>query len=185
MAYSSVAQIGYLIVGLGLANESGLMATLLHMLNHGLMKGALFLALAAIVYRLGEAKLSEMHGLASRMPWTMAAFLIGGLSLIGVPLTVGFVSKWYLVTAALEHDWWPVAGLILLGSIVSVIYIWKVVEIVYFKAANERTADVREAPLSILAPTWVLVAANLYFGINTELTVGITRMAAASIFGGL
>jgi len=185
LAYSSVAQIGYLIVGLGLANETGLMATLLHMLNHGLMKGALFLALAAIVFRLGEANLSEMHGLAARMPWTMAAFLIGGLSLIGVPLTVGFVSKWYLVSAAIEHDWWPVAGLILLGSILSVIYIWKIIEVVYFKAVNERTAQVREAPLSILAPTWVLVVANLYFGINTELTVGITRMAAANAFGGL
>lgn len=185
LAYSSVAQIGYLIVGLGLANETGLMATLLHMFNHGLMKGALFLSLAAIVYRLGEANLSEMHGLASRMPWTMAAFLVGGLSLIGVPLTVGFVSKWYLVTAAIEHDWWPVAGLILLGSILSVIYIWKVIETVYFKAANEKTAHVQEAPLSILAPTWALVAANIYFGINTELTVGITRMAAANAFGGL
>jgi multicomponent Na+:H+ antiporter subunit D len=185
LAYSSVAQIGYLIVGLGLANESGLMATLLHMLNHGLMKGALFLALAAVVFRLGEANLSEMHGLASRMPWTMAAFLIGGLSLIGVPLTVGFISKWYLVTAAIEHNWWPVAGLILLGSLLSVIYIWKIIEVVYFKAANEKTAHVKEAPLSILAPTWTLVAANIYFGINTELTVGITRLAAANVFGGL
>lgn len=185
LAYSSVAQIGYLIVGLGLANESGLMATLLHMLNHGLMKAALFLALAAVVFRLGEANLSEMHGLASRMPWTMAAFLVGGLSLIGVPLTVGFISKWYLVTAAIEHNWWPVAGLILLGSLLSVIYIWKIVEVVYFKAANEKTAHVKEAPLSILAPTWTLVAANIYFGINTELTVGITRLAAANVFGGL
>lgn len=185
LAYSSVAQIGYLIVGLGLANESGLMATLLHMLNHGLMKAALFLALAAVVFRLGEANLSEMHGLASRMPWTMAAFLIGGLSLIGVPLTVGFVSKWYLVTAAIEHNWWPVASLILLGSLLSAIYIWKIIEVVYFKAANETTAHVKEAPLAILAPTWVLVAANIYFGINTELTVGITRLAAASVFGGL
>lgn len=185
LAYSSVAQIGYLIVGLGLANETGLMASLLHMLNHGLMKGALFLALAGIVYRLGEANLSELHGLASRMPWTMAAFLIGGLSLIGVPLTVGFVSKWYLVTAAIEHDWWPVAALILLGSIVSAIYIWKVVEVVYFKDVNERTADVKEAPLGILIPTWTLVIANLYFGINTEFTVGVTRLAAANIFGGL
>lgn len=185
LAYSSVAQIGYLIVGLGLANESGLMATLLHMLNHGLIKAALFLALAAVVFRLGEANLSEMHGLASRMPWTMAAFLVGGLSLIGVPLTVGFISKWYLVTAAIEHNWWPVAGLILLGSLLSVIYIWKIVEVVYFKAANEKTAHVKEAPLSILAPTWTLVAANIYFGINTELTVGITRLAAANVFGGL
>lgn len=185
LAYSSVAQIGYLIVGLGLANETGLMATLLHMLNHGLMKGALFLALAGIVFRFGEANLSELGGIATRMPWTIAAFLIGGLSLIGVPLTVGFVSKWYLVTAAIEHGWWLVAGLILLGSILSVIYIWRVIEVVYFKPVSERAAQVCEAPLSILLPTWTLVVANLYFGMNTEFTVGVTRLAAANIFGGL
>ncbi|MDP1932653.1 MAG: monovalent cation/H+ antiporter subunit D family protein [Gammaproteobacteria bacterium] len=184
LAYSSVAQIGYLILGISFANETGVMATLLHMLNHGLMKGALFLSLAAVVYRLGIAQLDQMHGLASRMPWTMAAFLIGGLSLIGVPLTVGFVSKWYLVSAALENGWWPVAALILIGSLLSVIYIWKIIEVAYFKPVSATTPDVQEAPLGLLLPMWMLVLANLYFGINTELTVGVSQLAAASLFGG-
>lgn len=184
LAYSSVAQIGYLIVGISFASETGVMATLLHMLNHGLMKGALFLSLAAVVYRLGIAQLDQMHGIASRMPWTMAAFLIGGLSLIGVPLTAGFVSKWYLVSAALENGWWPVAALILVGSLLAVIYIWRVVEVAYFKPVAEGAVEVREAPLSLLLPMWTLVLANLYFGINTELTVGVSQLAAASLFGG-
>jgi len=162
LAYSSVAQIGYIILGFSFASQTGITATLLHMLNHGLMKGALFLSMAAVVYRMGVASLSQMHGLASRMPLTMAAFLIGGLSLIGVPLTVGFVSKWYLVAAALENGWWPVAALILLGSILSVIYIWRVVEVVYFKPVSAATPDVKEAPAAILIPMWILVIANLY-----------------------
>lgn len=185
LAYSSVAQIGYIILGFSFASQTGIAATLLHMLNHGLMKGALFLSMAAIVYRLGVANLSQMHGLASSMPLTMAAFAIGGLSLIGVPLTVGFISKWYLVSAALENGWWPVAALILLGSLLSVIYVWRVIEVVYFRPADASTPDVKEAPAAILIPMWILVIANLYFGIDTSLTVGVSEMAAAELFGGL
>jgi len=184
LAYSSVAQIGYLILALGIANETGLMASMLHMLNHGLMKGALFLALAGIVLRLGVANLDQMDGLAARMPWTMAAFLIGGMSLIGVPLTVGFVSKWYLVSAALENGWWLIAALVLLGSLLSVIYIGRVLERAYFKPVSAGTPTVSEAPLGILLPTWALVIANVYFGIDTDVTVGVTQLAAASLFGG-
>jgi multicomponent Na+:H+ antiporter subunit D len=185
LAYSSVAQVGYIILGISFASQTGIMATLLHMLNHGLMKGALFLALAAVVYRMGVAQLSQMHGIASRMPFTMAAFLIGGLSLIGVPLTVGFISKWYLVSAALENGWWPVAAAILLGSLLSVVYIWRVIEVAYFKPVSESTPDVKEAPAALLIPMWILVLANLYFGIETSLTVGVSEMAAADLFGGL
>lgn len=185
LAYSSVAQVGYIILGISFASQTGIMATLLHMLNHGLMKGALFLALAAVVYRMGIAQLSQMHGIASRMPLTMAAFLIGGLSLIGVPLTVGFISKWYLVSAALENGWWPVAAAILLGSLLSVVYIWRVIEVAYFKPVSESTPDVKEAPAALLIPMWILVLANLYFGIETSLTVGVSQMAAADLFGGL
>lgn len=184
LAYSSVAQIGYLILALGIANETGLMASMLHMLNHGLMKGALFLALAGIVLRLGIANLDQMDGLATRMPWTMAAFLVGGMSLIGVPLTVGFVSKWYLVSAALQNGWWIVAALVLLGSLLSVVYIGRVLERAYFKPAGDGTSSASEAPLAILLPTWALVVANVYFGIHTDLTVGVTQLAAASLFGG-
>jgi multicomponent Na+:H+ antiporter subunit D len=185
LAYSSVAQVGYIILGISFASQTVIMATLLHMLNHGLMKAALFLALAAVVYRMGIAQLSQMHGIASRMPFTMAAFLIGGLSLIGVPLTVGFISKWYLVSAALENGWWAVAAAILLGSLLSVVYIWRVIEVAYFKPVSESTPDVKEAPAALLIPMWILVLANLYFGIETSLTVGVSQMAAAELFGGL
>ncbi|MFT5599399.1 MAG: multicomponent Na+:H+ antiporter subunit D, partial [Chitinophagales bacterium] len=93
-AYSSVAQIGYMIVGFSIGTTTGLMATLLHMFNHALMKSALFLALGAVMYRIGSVQMSQFHGLGRQMPFTMAAIVVGGLSLIGVPLTVGFVSKW-------------------------------------------------------------------------------------------
>jgi multicomponent Na+:H+ antiporter subunit D len=117
------------------------------------------------------------------MPWTMFAIVVGGLSLVGVPATVGFISKWYLVLAALEQGLWPVALLILLGSLMAVIYVWKLVEAAYLTEPRGDVA-VREAPLSLLVPLWLLVIANVYFGIHTEVSVGLAREAATALTGG-
>jgi multicomponent Na+:H+ antiporter subunit D len=183
LAYSSVAQIGYMLLGIGLASTTGVTGAILHLFNHALMKGALFLALAAVAYRLGSTTLQDLTGLGRRMPWTMFAIVIGGLSLIGVPATVGFVSKWYLVLAALEQGLWPVALLILLGSLLAVVYVWKLVEAAYLTESRD-DVKVQEAPLSMLVPLWVLVIANVYFGVNTEVSVGLARQAAAVLTGG-
>lgn len=183
LAYSSVAQIGYMVLGISFASLTGLTAGILHLFNHALMKGALFLALGAVFYQLGTVQLTQLRGLGRRMPWTMAAIVIGGLSLVGVPLTVGFISKWYLLLAALESGWWPVAVLVLVGSMLAMVYIGRVIETAYFHAPPEDDRAVREAPLSLLLPVWTLILANLYFGIDTSLTVGVARQAAALLLG--
>tara|TARA_B110000037_G_scaffold13613_1_gene14353 strand:+ start:182 stop:1669 length:1488 start_codon:yes stop_codon:yes gene_type:complete len=185
-AYSSVAQIGYMIVGFSMSTNAGLSAMLLHVFNHALMKGALFLALGAVMLRVGSTQLKDFQGLGRQMPLTMAAIVVGGLSLIGVPLTVGFVSKWYLVVAALEKGWWPVAGLVLLGSLLAVVYVWRIVETAYFKAPLAPIAGkerVKEAPMAFLLPVWMLVSANVYFGLDTRLSVEVATAAAQSLFG--
>ncbi len=182
-AYSSIAQIGYMIVGFSISSVTGLTATLLHLFNHALMKSAIFLALAAVMYRLGNVQLNNFHGLGHQMPLTMAAIVIGGLSLIGIPLTVGFVSKWYLITALLEQGWWPVAVLILIGSLLAVIYVWRIVEVAYFKAPLANIVPVKEAPISFLVPIWILIIANIYFGIDTRFSVLVAQEAAQTLFG--
>lgn len=183
LAYSSVAQIGYMLIGIGMASVTGLTAGILHLFNHAVMKAALFLSVGCVVYRLGSCHLDQFAGLGKQMPWTMAAFVIGGLSLIGIPITVGFVSKWYLILAALEHGWWWLGLLILLSSLLAVAYIWKVVESAYFRPAAEGLR-VREAPVSLLLPTWVLVATNIYFGVDTSLSVGTANRAATLLLAG-
>jgi multicomponent Na+:H+ antiporter subunit D len=184
LAYSSVAQIGYMILGISFATHTGLTAAILHLFNHAMMKGGLFLALAALAYSAGGTSISNFRGLGKTMPWTMMAVVLGGLSLIGVPLTVGFVSKWYLVLAALQEGLWPVAFLVLLGSLLAVIYIWKLVEAAYFQEPTDDAAvTVKEAPLGLLIPAWTLVIANFYFGIDTSLTVGAAEAAATSLLG--
>ncbi len=178
LAYSSVAQIGYMILGISLASVTGLTSGILHLFNHALMKGGLFLALGGIAYHTGAARIEHFKGLGQTMPWTMAAIVVGGLSLIGVPLTVGFVSKWYLVLAALEQGYWPIAVVVLVGSLLAVIYMWKLVEAAYFNKVDKNEVVVREAPLQMLIPTWLLIAASLYFGIHTELTIDAAQKAA-------
>jgi len=182
-AYSSVAQIGYIVLGIGFASVTGLTATLVHLFNHAVMKAVLFLALGAVVYRVGGARLADMRGLGRSMPLTMAALVAGGLSLIGVPLTAGFISKWYLVLAALEAGWWPIAVLVLVGSLLAVIYVWRVVETVYMQPRAAGATEVKEVPWHMLLPIWVLVAANVWFGIDTDLTVGTASGIAAELLG--
>ena len=182
LAYSSVAQIGYMVLGISLVSVAGLTGALLHLFNHALIKGSLFLAMGCVMYRVGSVRIEAMRGLGRKMPWTMAAFVLGGLSLIGVPATVGFISKWYLVLAAVEGGHWIVAGFILLGSLMAVVYVWKVVEAAYFQEyAGE--LGVTEAPLSLLIPTWTLVVANIYFGLNATLTAGVATRAAELLLG--
>jgi len=181
LAYSSVAQVGYMVLGLSLATVTGLTAALLHMMNHALMKGALFLALGCISYRIGGTAVESFRGLGRGMPWTMAAFVAGGLSLIGVPLTVGFISKWYLVLAALEQGHWLLVAAVIASSLLAVAYIWRLVEMAYFK--GPRPADVKEAPWSLLVPTWILVVANVWLGVDTRVTVGLAEQAARALLG--
>jgi multicomponent Na+:H+ antiporter subunit D len=184
LAYSSVAQIGYMVLGLALGTRAGLTGGLVHLFNHALMKSGLFLVMACVVLRMGSTRLSAFSGLGRRMPLTMAAFVVGGLSLVGVPLTVGFVSKWYLVTGALQAGSWPVAVLILLSSLLALVYVWRVVEVAYFRTAPEGAPEVSEAPWGILAPAWLLIGATVVFGVFTELSVGVASRAAAMLLGG-
>lgn len=182
-AFSSVAQIGYMVMGIGIGSSGGLKAALLHLFNHALMKGAIFMAIAGVVYRIGAANIDQFRGLGKQMPLTMAAIVVGGLSLIGVPLTVGFVSKWYLIVALMEQGLWPFIVLVLLGSLLAVVYVWKLVEIAYFQEPLPENNTIKEAPLTLLMPTWLLVFANIYFGIDADFTNRASTLAANALFG--
>jgi len=184
LAFSSVAQIGYMVLGISFGSVVGVTAGIIHLFNHALMKGALFMAMGCVMYRVGSVRMEAMAGLGKKMPWTMAAFVGGGLSLIGVPATVGFVSKWYLVQAALAQGRWLVAAVVMVGSLMAVVYIWKVVEVAYFRPADP-DKEIREAPLSLLIPTWILVGASFWFGIDASLTADVATRAAETLIGGL
>ena len=184
LAYSSVAQVGYMTLGVSLATTLGLAAGLLHLFNHALMKAALFMAVGCIFYATGSVKLDALRGIGKTMPWTVTAFVLAGLSLVGVPLTAGFVSKWYLVQALLEADFALVALLVMISSLIAVIYLWKVVEAAWFHEPSAAAANPRPVPRLMLATLWLMVAANFYFGIHTVVSVDVALYAAELLKGG-
>ncbi len=185
LAYSSVAQVGYMTLGISLASVTGLTGTLVHLANHAMMKGAAFLALGAVAYRIGSVNIDRMQGIGRVMPITMGCFVVAGLSLIGVPGTVGFVSKYYLVLGAFEKGWWWLAFLIVASSLIAVFYVGRVVEAAWFAKPDVEMAQVKDPPLSMLVPMIVLTAACVFFGLDASLTAGIAGQAAAALFGGV
>jgi multicomponent Na+:H+ antiporter subunit D len=183
LAFSSIAQIGYMTLGLSLASPGGVAAGILHVFNHALMKGSLFLVAACVTWRLGGTRIEDMRGLGRRMPFTMSAMVVGGLAMIGVPGTVGFVSKWALVVAALEQGSIVVAALVMLSSLLTLVYVWRLVEVAYF---SEPGPDIPkgDAPLRLLLPTWVLAGASIYFGLFSAFPTGVASLAASQLMAG-
>jgi multicomponent Na+:H+ antiporter subunit D len=184
LAYSSVAQIGYITLGIGLASPSGLTAAVVHLFNHGLTKGALFLLVGGIVLRAGGADFARLRGLGRRMPLTSLGITLAGLSLIGVPGTAGFISKWYLVLGALQAGQVWMAATIVLTSLIAVAYVWRFVEAAYLSEPEPGAAPAGEAPLAMLALSWILVLSCLWFGLDTSYSVDGAQRAAQYMLGG-
>ena len=185
LAFSSVAQIGYITLGIGLANQSGLTGGLVHLLNHALMKATLFLAAGAIFYRVGTVQLKELAGIGRKMPITMAAFTIAGLGLVGTPGTSGFISKWYLALGALDKGWWVLVFLIVGSSLIALVYVGRVLEVAWLHEPSAAIETTNDPPLSMLVPIVVLAVATIYFGFDTEWTAGVASTAAKALVGGL
>ena len=166
LAYSSISQIGYILLGVGLVNVIGMQGGLLHILNHSLMKCALFLVAGAIFYRTGIRNLYQFQGLGKKMPVTTTVFLIAGLSMIGVPGTVGFTSKWYLALGSIEAGQWIFVIVILISSLLNIVYFWRVFDNIWFGHPHEVEHIKRdEAPLSMLIPMVILAFLCIFFGL--------------------
>ncbi|HJN03263.1 MAG: cation:proton antiporter [Nitrospinae bacterium] len=190
LAYSSIGQIGYIVLGIAISNQLSMTGSLIHLLNHALMKGTLFLVVGAVVYKTGMEDISSLKGMGKKMPFTMAAFTIGALSMIGVPLTVGFVSKWYLALGALKAGMWFLVFIILVSSLLNAVYFWRVIEGIYFhqkpkvRSQKSTTKDSIEslkpeiqnqddAPVGMLIPTLILAGLCIVFGIAAFIPVSV------------
>jgi multicomponent Na+:H+ antiporter subunit D len=119
------------------------------------------------------------------MPLTFAAFVIAGLSLVGVPGTAGFISKYYLILGALQAGYWPVAFLIVVSSLIAVVYIGRAIEVAYFRPTSQAVAHATDPPLGMIVPILVLAFGSVYFGLDTELSAGIAGRVAEALLGGL
>jgi multicomponent Na+:H+ antiporter subunit D len=183
LAYSSIAQIGYMLLGISFFNHNGLTATMVHLFNHGITKAALFMAVGALVLRTGTTFYDRIAGMGRVMPFTGAAVVVAGLSLIGVPGTAGFISKWVLVQAAFDNGLWWMALAIMASSLLAVIYVWRVIEALYLQAPNPDAVH-KEAPLMMIVPIWIMAGATVWFGFDTSLTLGAAETAATALLNG-
>ncbi|QUI60021.1 MULTISPECIES: proton-conducting transporter transmembrane domain-containing protein [Wolbachia] len=151
-AHSSISQIGYILLMLGLNSKSGLFSAVLHIVNHSMIKTSLFMVAGCISYKFGMTKIENLSGLKKSMLYTTLAFTLLSLALIGVPLTNGFVSKWYMMQAILESHAWISLAVFAAGSFLALIYMWRVVEKMYFEnsAASNTEMTLNEVPLLML-----------------------------------
>lgn len=177
LAFSSVGHIGYIAMGVGLASPLGLIAALLHTLNHAIMKGCLFLISGSLLAKTGSTRIGDFNNsLRLKMPLTMFAFTVAALSMIGLPPTAGFFSKWYLVLAALEGGHWLLVATIVLSSLFSVVYFFRILEKVYLRgpdatAEEEKPVARDEAPASMLWPVMILSVGLLTIGLGNFMIV--------------
>jgi len=173
LAYSSVSQLSYIALGIGLANPFGLIGALLHIINHAFMKGCLFMVTGGIRYRTGSSDIRTFTGLGQRMPWTMAAFALAALSMVGIPPTAGFFSKWYLVLGGIDAGNWVFVLVILVSSLLNVVYFFRLLERAYLErpSARDLHATARELPASMLAPTMALGVGTVILGLGSAIIV--------------
>lgn len=182
LAYSSVAQIGYVMLGVGIANQIGLSGGILHIINHAFMKGCLFLCAGAIIYKTGLRNIRDFGGLGSRMPITMAAFTLAALSMVGIPPTCGFISKWYLALGAWYSGAWLFIIVILLSSLMNAIYYLRVVNIAYFGVSRGKIR-MDDAPIMMLIPIVILAMGCLILGVGAKLPLTLVTPAAKALLG--
>jgi multicomponent Na+:H+ antiporter subunit D len=178
LTYIIVCEIGYMVGGAWLGNTLGMAGAILHILNDALMTFALFLALGNIIYLRKQAAFMNLQGLFAAMPWTMAGLVLAALSIIGVPPTCGFFSKWYLVLGAFEAGAYHFAAALIISSLVCAVLFFKVFEICFFEPmakshGHHGAVVMTEAPVSMLVPlglvSTAIIAAGVYAGtiVNT------------------
>lgn len=185
LTYVIVAEVGYMVGGIWLANSTGMTGALLHIVNDALMTLCLFLAVAAICYRLGNVDFDSLQGIYRKMPITMAAFTVGAFAMIGIPPTAGFFSKWYLLLGGIEAGQWGYVVALLFSSLVNAVLFFRIIEIGYFRNDGEHHGHekVAEAPLSMQVPLLISAAALIVVGLSSgPLVETIVKLALPAGF---
>ena len=164
LAFSTVSQLSYIILGGALLNASGVLGGVAHITNHAVSKITLFLCAGSIYVSTRKTEISQMSGLAKRMPWTMASFSVASLSIVGIPLTSGFVSKWNLALGTVDGHSLVLLGVLLVSSLLSAAYLGPVVYKAYFEEESPTAEKGGEVPWMV-APLVISAAASLLLGL--------------------
>jgi len=188
--------VGYMVGGVWLANRDGITGAVLHILNDAMMTFCLFLVAGILTYKTGGHGFKHLQGLFRKMPFTMAAFTVGALSMIGVPPTCGFFSKWYLILGAIQAGRWEYMAALILSSLVNAVIFFRIIEIAFFDTprgsngmddhGHPAPEPMDEAPPSMLIPLLAVAALLILIGLFTgEIVENVIRFTVPpAITGG-
>ncbi len=181
LAYSSVSQIGYIIMGLSLANPFGFAGALLHVLNHAVMKACLFMITGNLRYKEGHSNISLFNdSYRKKYPWTMASFSVAAISMVGLPPLAGFFSKWYLALGTIDNSNWLFLAVIIASSLLNAVYFFRILEKVYMKnpdadsePAETEEIEYNDVSFSMMSPMAILAIGLFVIGFANAAIVTI------------
>jgi multicomponent Na+:H+ antiporter subunit D len=184
LAYSTVSQLSYIILGGALLTTSGMTGGVVHIANHAFSKITLFFAAGSIFVASHKTDISQMNGIGRQMPWTMTAFAIATLSMIGIPPSAGFISKWFLAVGTIEADQLPILLILFVSSILNAVYFVPIVYNAFFKPPDEVAGDkdghgevheVKEVSVFVVAPLMVTAIISIILGIFPDIFLSLVR----------
>jgi len=180
-AFSSVAQISYILIAIMILTPEGITASLIHVFNHSIIKTGLFLIIAILFVNNQNIKLDDLSGLGKNHPFFMSAFVILSLGLIGLPLTSGFISKWYIIQSLIHSDYWYISIVVLITSFMTLLYMWKIIEKIYFSESinNNAITILNHQTIGV----FVLAALTIYLGLDASFTTSVSGEIATSLLG--
>lgn len=200
LCYLIVAEVGYMVGGAWLANESGMVGAMYHIISDAFMTLCLFFAIGIIVLRTGEHRLIAFRGLFRKMPITMTGFTIGALSMIGLPPTCGFFSKWYLMQGGIEAGHWEYVAALIFSSLVNAVIFFRLFEMAFLKdlyktededaiitvdpdSVPDAETTLPKAPWTMLGPMLFSAACVLLIGIfNRKIIEWLSSVASTVNF---
>lgn len=181
IAYSSIAHVGYIVLGISILSTRGMTGGLYNLLAHALGKACFFLVAGAVIYKHGFRRIKDLRGLGRSMPVTAGAFAVASLSIIGLPPSAGFVAKWYILWGCLQENDYVFVVLVLLGSLLAAVYCFRVVYYFFFTGPRAGPVRVDEAPATMYVPAAALAAATLFFGLFEVLVLPSVNSAVRAL----
>lgn len=183
LAYSSVGQVGYVVLAMAVMTPLGWTAGLYYAVNHMLFKGLLFLAVAGVIARTGARTFADLGGLIRRMPASFVAVLIGIIALAGVPPLSGFAGKWLLYEALMEKGWLFQAAFMMFASVIAFLYCFRLIHSIFLGQLKNENREVREAPWPVLAAELALIVPIMVLSVRPQLLIEPIQRLVATVFG--
>jgi multicomponent Na+:H+ antiporter subunit D len=185
LCYIIIAEVGYMVGGVWLANENGLTGAVYHILADGMMTSCLFMTIGAIIFKTGQSSMEAMRNIFRKMPVTSIVFVVAAFSIIGIPPTCGFFSKWYLITGAIAANQWLFVVALLFSSLINAFIFFRIIEIGFFppfdKEAPSHEVIVNDAPITMMIPMVLTAISLILIGIYTnEIVSNLVRWTIPS-----